>query len=69
MLTPQEAESHVFPKASFGGYNMLQVDNFLDSHDRGLPHLVPGEYLSEKQDEGLWWIRLRNTVPQRTRCG
>ena len=30
MLTPQEAESHVFPKASFGGYNMLQVDNFLD---------------------------------------
>ena len=31
MLTPQEAESHVFPKASFGGYNMLQVDTFLDS--------------------------------------
>lgn len=30
MLTPQEAESHVFPKASFGGYNMLQVDAFLD---------------------------------------
>ena len=28
MLTPQEAESHVFPKASFGGYNMLQVDTF-----------------------------------------
>jgi len=31
MLTPQEAESHVFPKASFGGYNMLQVDTFVDS--------------------------------------
>lgn len=31
MLTPQEAESHVFPKSSFGGYNMLQVDTFLDS--------------------------------------
>ena len=31
MLTPQEAEGHVFQKASFGGYNMLQVDNFLDS--------------------------------------
>ena len=31
MLTPKEAESHVFPKASFGGYNMLQVDTFLDS--------------------------------------
>lgn len=31
MLTPQEAESHVFPKASFGGYNMQQVDTFLDS--------------------------------------
>lgn len=31
MLTPQEAEAHVFPKSSFGGYNMLQVDTFLDS--------------------------------------
>ena len=31
MLTPQEAESHVFPKAAFGGYNMQQVDTFLDS--------------------------------------
>lgn len=31
MLTPQEAESYVFPKASFGGYNMQQVDTFLDS--------------------------------------
>ena len=30
MLTPQEAEAHVFPKASFGGYNMQQVDTFLD---------------------------------------
>ena len=30
MLTPQEAETHVFPKASFGGYNMQQVDTFLD---------------------------------------
>ena len=31
MMTPQEAEGRVFQKASFGGYNMLQVDNFLDS--------------------------------------
>lgn len=30
MLTPQEAETHVFPKSSFGGYNMQQVDTFLD---------------------------------------
>lgn len=31
MITPQEAESHVFSKASFGGgYNMAQVDAFLD---------------------------------------
>ena len=30
MLTPQEAEAHVFPKSSFGGYNMQQVDTFLD---------------------------------------
>lgn len=28
MLTPQEVEAQVFPKASFGGYNMLQVDAF-----------------------------------------
>lgn len=32
MITPQEAESHVFSKASFGGgYNMAQVDAFLDN--------------------------------------
>lgn len=31
MLTPQEAEAHVFPKASFGGYNMTQVDTFVES--------------------------------------
>ena len=31
MMTPQEAEGHVFPKASFGGYNMPQVDAFLDN--------------------------------------
>lgn len=31
MMTPQEAESRVFSKASFGGgYNMAQVDAFLD---------------------------------------
>ena len=31
MMTPQEAESRVFAKASFGGYNIQQVDNFLDT--------------------------------------
>jgi cell division initiation protein len=32
MMTPQEAESRVFSKASFGGgYNMAQVDAFLDT--------------------------------------
>jgi cell division initiation protein len=32
MMTPQEAESSVFSKASFGGgYNMAQVDTFLDT--------------------------------------
>lgn len=31
MISPQEAESRVFTKASFGsGYNMAQVDTFLD---------------------------------------
>ena len=30
MLTPQEVSEHVFPKASFGGYNMSSVDTFLD---------------------------------------
>lgn len=30
MLTPQEVSEHVFQKASFGGYNMGQVDEFLD---------------------------------------
>ena len=30
MLTPQEVKSHAFQRASFGGYNMGQVDEFLD---------------------------------------
>lgn len=31
MLTPQEAESRAFQKSSFNGYNMQQVDAFLDT--------------------------------------
>ena len=30
MLTPQEVSERAFPRASFGGYNMAQVDEFLD---------------------------------------
>ncbi|MEG1999871.1 MAG: DivIVA domain-containing protein [Evtepia sp.] len=30
MMTPREAETHVFSKATFNGYNMSQVDTFLD---------------------------------------
>jgi len=30
MLTPQEVSERAFPKASFGGYHMAQVDEFLD---------------------------------------
>ena len=30
MLTPQEVSEHTFQKVSFGGYNMTQVDEFLD---------------------------------------
>lgn len=30
MLTPQEVAEHAFSKASFGGYNMTMVDEFLD---------------------------------------
>ncbi len=31
MLTPQEVSEHAFAKASFGGYNMGMVDEFLDT--------------------------------------
>ena len=31
MFTPQEVSEKAFPKASFGGYNMNSVDEFLDS--------------------------------------
>ena len=31
MLTPQEVSGKVFPKASFGGYSMSAVDEFLDA--------------------------------------
>ena len=30
MLTPQEVASHAFARATIGGYNMGQVDEFLD---------------------------------------
>ena len=30
MLTPQEVSSRAFSKATFGGYNMAMVDEFLD---------------------------------------
>lgn len=30
MMTPQEVASHAFSKATFGGYNMAMVDEFLD---------------------------------------
>ena len=30
MLTPQEVAEHAFAKATFGGYNMAMVDEFLD---------------------------------------
>ena len=30
MMTPQEAASSTFPKATLGGYNMAAVDVFLD---------------------------------------
>lgn len=30
MLTPQQVSERAFPKASFGGYNMAAVDEFLD---------------------------------------
>ena len=30
MFTPQEVSEHAFAKASFGGYNMAMVDEFLD---------------------------------------
>ena len=30
MLTPQEVSERAFAKATFGGYNMVQVDEFLD---------------------------------------
>ena len=31
MFTPQEVSEKAFPKASFGGYNMSSVDEFLDT--------------------------------------
>lgn len=38
MLTPQEVSERAFQKASFGGYNMGQVDEFLD--------VLTGDYTS-----------------------
>ena len=39
MLTPQEVSTHSFAKASFGGYNMAMVDEFLDELTDDYPAL------------------------------
>ena len=43
MLTPQEVKSHAFQRASFGGYNMGQVDEFLDILTEDYTALLPEE--------------------------
>ena len=45
MLTPQEVSEHAFSKASFGGYNMAMVDEFLD--------LLTADYTSLYNDNAM----------------
>ena len=46
MLTPQEVSEHAFAKASFGGYNMAMVDEFLDVLTADYTTCISYSYLS-----------------------
>ena len=52
MLTPQEVSEHAFAKASFGGYNMAMVDEFLDvlrvPFDRAVAQCLDGTLTDAK---------------------
>ena len=52
MLTPQEVSERAFPKASFGGYNMTQVDEFLDVLTEDYSALYSENAVLKKQNEG-----------------
>ena len=41
MMTPQEVASHSFAKATLGGYNLAQVDEFLDALTEDYTALYP----------------------------
>ena len=54
MITAQDIREKTFEKSKFGGYDMAQVDEFLEEL---------ADDLTNSQKEGrFWWIRLRNTA-------
>ena len=76
MLTPQEVSERAFAKASFGGYNMAMVDEFLDE----LSDLNIGEWRRSYRPErfgcsycdGTQWgleIQFSNGVKPFKSCG
>ena len=52
MLTPQEVEERVFPKAKKAGYDMQDVDNFLDQLTADYTELYKEKCRPEAQNEG-----------------
>ena len=68
MLTPQEVSTHSFAKASFGGYNMAMVDEFLDELTDDYTALYK-ENAALKAKLKVLVRRWRNTVPPRIPCG
>ena len=70
MLTPQEVSERAFPKASFGGYNMAQVDEFLDvlTEDYSVLYSENAvlkskmKVLVEKVEEDLIWHKLEQLI-------
>ena len=67
MFTPQEVSEKVFPKASFGGYNMASVDEFLDT--------LTGDYTALYKDNAtlkaklkIWPKRSKSIAPPKMLC-
>ena len=51
MFTPQEIQEQTFSKAVFGGYDMQQVDDFLEPLTEDYIMLYKEKFRAEVQDE------------------
>ena len=70
MITEQDIQEKTFSKASFGGYNMGEVDDFLDELAAEISAMAKENaalkskmrVLVEKVEEDLTWLKLVHQI-------